>query len=304
MGKIKISIRRKPLEGKFNSTFLDAHPLQSKKIKISKHFGILTACSSRLFIGLQMLLTSIAHYYHVTTLVYDVGLTAEQVAWCHRQPGVTVKLFTLPEVPKHIKYSAAWFKSHYVKSSPFKHTIWIDADAIVVGDLRELIEWSHPQALFTSDHTPLQASTINHPSLYSYLQVGKSYYADVLPYLNTGVFVVNNKRDEKLIDDWCYCVEKACETKEIAYAISCWDQGACKWALHKNDKLFLISADKKFNYPAKVRHYSYPATPETVDYWMRNAKPPDACIVLHWMGSPKPWNHWGETLNLDLSKVQ
>ncbi len=302
MASIRIRIKRKPLQKDFTEVYRDIFPPPRKKIRIHKDFGILTACSSNLFIGLQMMLTSIAHYYDVRTLVWDIGLTTEQVAWCRRQPGVLVRKYTHPYYRPHLSYIGAWFKSHYISASPFKHTIWIDSDAMVVGDLRELMEWSHPNALFTSDHTQLQESTLNQPLLYSYLPIGKPYYHDILPYLNSGVMVTHKKRDAVILEDWRYCVEQAAMVKEISEAVACWDQGALKWALHKHDLLYLITPDKKFNYPAKIRHFAYPSTEEAVKHWLKTVKPEDPCIVLHWMGSPKPWGNWGESIGLDLSR--
>jgi len=302
MAHIRIRIKRKSIHQDFTNTFRDIFPPPAKKIRIHKDFGIMTACSRSLFVGLQMLVTSVAHYYDVRTLVWDVGMSPEQVNWCMRQPGVAVRPFQYLKPGRHIAYAAAWFKSHYISSSPFKHNIWIDCDTMVVGDLRELIEWAHPHALFTSDHTQLQESTLNQPRLYSYLPIGKPYFHDILPYLNSGVMITHKKRDANVLEDWRYCVEQACFVKEIADAVSCWDQGALKWALHKNDLLYLITPDKKFNYPAKVRHFSYPATVESVEHWMKTIKPEDACVVLHWMGSPKPWGNWGDALSLDLTR--
>jgi hypothetical protein len=301
MATIKIKIRRKPLRENFTNIFEEAFPLPKKKIKIHKDFGILTACSKNLFIGLQMLLTSIAHYYDVRVLVWDVGMSPEQVKWCHKQPKVCVMPFKHPYYRDHITYAGAWFKPHYMSSSPFKHTIWIDSDAMVVGDLRELIDWAHPNALFTSDYTQLQESTLNLPSLYSYLPIGKPYFHDILPYINSGVLITHKKRDAVILEDWRYCVEQACTVREIADSVACWDQGALKWALHKNDLLYLIVPDKKFNYPAKIRHFAYPSTSDAVSYWIKTIKPTEPCVILHWMGSPKPWGNWGDFIGLDIS---
>lgn len=302
MGSIRIRIKRKSLQSDVSDLFQENFPLPVKKIRIHKDFGILTACSQKLFIGLQMLLTSIAYFYDVYVLVYDIGMSPEQVAWCKKQPKVIVKPFKIPNHNKHITYAGAWFKSHYISSSPFKHTIWIDSDTMVVGDLRELIELAHPNAFFTADHTQLKESTINQPKLYSYLPIGVPYYRDILPYLNSGVLVTHKKRDADILEDWRYCVEQACSVKEIADAIACWDQGALKWALHKNRKLYLITPDKKFNYPAKIRHYAYPSTSEAITHWFRNMKPNEPCVILHWMGSPKPWGNWGDFIGLNLTK--
>lgn len=302
MALIKIKIKRRSLKPqKYTNIFLDIFPLPKKKIKIPRDFGVVTACSSNLFIGLQMLITSLSHYYDVITLVWDVGLTTNQVQWCKRQPGVIIMPFKKPSYQEHISYSGAWFKPHYIAASPFKNTIWIDADAMVVGDLRELIDCSRCQALFTTDHTQLQETTLNQPTLYSYLPIGKKYHCDILPYLNSGVMVVHKKRDALIIDDWKYCVEQACSVKLIADAIACWDQGALKWALHKNDLLYLIVPDRKFNLPAKIRHFAYPATEAAVEHWIKMLKPPEPCVILHHMGSPKNWQYWNDFLDIDLS---
>jgi lipopolysaccharide biosynthesis glycosyltransferase len=174
----------------------------------------------------------------------------------------------------------------------------MDADMMVQGDLRELIEVSNPRAFFTSDYSNLKESTTNYPELYTLLPLNRKSL-DMKPYLNTGLYVLNKKRDAHIISSWQYCVSRAFENKEIASKISCWDQGACKWALHQNDSLFLIAPDKKFNHPAKVRHYSYPASSRIIPFWIESLK--ENCVVMHWMGGPKPWDNWGEMLNLDLS---
>ncbi len=303
MASVKIRIRRKPLFQNFTNIFREVFPPPAKKIRIHKDFGVLTACSSNIFVGLQILLTSVAHYYDVRTLVWDVGLTPEQVKWCQRQPNVGVMPFKHPYYLPHLKnYAGAWFKSHYMSASPFKHTIWIDSDAMVVGDLRELVECGHNNALFTTDYTQLQDTTLNSPSLYSFMPIGKRYYHDILPYLNSGVMVTHKKRDENILEGWRFCVEQAAMVKEIADSISCWDQGALKWSLHRSDLLYLIVPDKKFNFPAKIRHFAYPATSEAVNHWIRNFKPTEPCVVLHWMGSPKPWANWGQAISLDLTQ--
>jgi hypothetical protein len=117
--------------------------------------------------------------------------------------------------------------------------------------------------------------------------------------LNTGLYILNKKRDEDLIREWQHCVSSAFQNKDIASAISCWDQGAAKWAMHKTEKLYLIIPDRKFNYPARIRHYSYPAASNLIAPWLKSVREP--CVMLHWMGSPKPWDRWGEMLDLDIS---
>lgn len=302
MGTIRISVKRKPLGGGFTKLYLDHFPPPSKKKYIPRDFGILTASNKSLFIGLQMLLTSIAHSYDVITLVYDTGMTPEQVAWCQRQPGVTVKPFEITKRADHVHYDGAWFKPFYVMSSPFKHTVWIDADAMVIGDLTELIDCSRYEPLFTTDHSLLQTSTLNPTNLYNYLPIS-AYKYDIPPYINTGVFVMCKRRDRDILEDWCRCVDEAYAHKHVADSIACWDQGACKWALQKNRCTYLIVPDKKFNYPARIRHCSFKATSTSAEYWFQSLRPKEPCTVLHWMGSPKPWKHWGNMIDLDLTSL-
>lgn len=299
MASIKISIRRKAITGNFTDTFLEAFPPPSKKIKVPRSVGVLTACNQKLFIGVQMLLSSLCHSYDVQVLCLDTGMTEDQIKWCQRQPGVTVwKYENNLKVGDHIKYVGAWLKPFYMNVSPFRHTIWMDSDMMVQGDFMELVELSSPGAFFTSDWSNLKETTINHPMLYQHLTVPYNPI-DTVPFLNTGLYILNKKRDKDIIEAWQYCVLQAFENKHIAETIMCWDQGAAKWALHKTEKLYLISPDKKFNYPAKVRHYSYPALSALVPAWMQSVREP--CVVLHWMGGPKPWDKWGDMLDLDLT---
>lgn len=300
MPSLKISIRRKPIVGEFTDAYLEVFPIPAKRVKVPNSYGILTASSEKLFIGLQLLLSSICHSYDVRVLVVDTGMTERQVEWCLRQPGVMVKKYNYKgEVGDHIKYIGAWLKPFYMDISPFKHTIWIDSDAMVQGNLMELVDLCHPKAFFTSDWSTHPPWTLNQPSLYQLLPVPANQI-DIPPYLNTGVYILNRKRDAKIIEDWQYCVRQAFQNKPIADSISCWDQGAAKWALHNNDMLYLISPDRKYNYSAKIRHYAYPSFSHLIVPWLKHIRD-DNCIVYHWMGSPKPWDKWGEMLNLDLT---
>jgi len=296
MGKMTMKIRRKKLVGSFTDTFRELFPPPAREYKLPRSYGILTASNTSHFTGLQLLLASISQSHEAKILFFALGLTAAQSVLC-RKNGAMVKKFELPE--SRLSYFAAGCKPFYVKSSPFRNTIWIYADAMVQGDLRELVELSQPSALFTTDHSHLRDTTLNQFTLYEKLQITKCYRHDIPPYLNTGVFVVNRTRDAQLIDDWCHIVEQANHSVEVAQDISCWDQGACKWAIQKNELLYLIVPDKRFNFPAKVRHYAYPIVPESVNHLFRSVKE-SPCLVNHWMGGPKPWAYWGEMLDLSL----
>jgi hypothetical protein len=98
--------------------------------------GIVTACDGNLYRGLQMLLLSVNGCAPVA--VFDLGLSDEQAAWCGSCENVRLMKPAMLPIPKSIEMWQAWNKPFYLKASPFECSIWIDADAFVMGDLSPL----------------------------------------------------------------------------------------------------------------------------------------------------------------------
>lgn len=264
-------------------------------------YGIVTASNASHFPGLQLMLFSIIKKYDAPVLVFDVGMTKEQTQWLSKLPRVKIA----PKIDilfNRIDYWQAWIKPIYIKNSPFKKTMWIDCDTIVTGELMDIVEEASDKPLFTADHSGIKEGTYNNDDLYKIMPI-EGVSKDTGEYLNTGVFIIDIERDFELLDEWLNCVLAAGENPEIAKAIMCWDQGACKWALQKLNMLNTINSKKEYNFPARSRQCPFPVTHKAMDVFLNNIKQAidDKVVVFHWMGSPKPWINWTNMLSIKIN---
>jgi hypothetical protein len=264
------------------------------KCHLPDECGVLTASNRNHFPGLQLLLYSLKKGYEVPVHVVDLGMTKVQLEWVVAWGASVSSKYVPPFAPIH--YWEAWAKPFYVKSSPFKKTLWIDCDTIVVGELLDIVDCGILKPVFTLDYSG--ETTYNRPELYTLLPID-GVLEDTGARLNTGVFFVDLERDRELIDTWSDVVMKACEDWNIQTAVTCWDQGCCKWALQKL-KLDVILDDITFNYPASSRQYAFPDSKVAFDFFLTTIKSAidEGVVVFHWMGSPKPWEMWPEILPL------
>lgn len=302
--KLSLNLRRKGIQDfPLQATLNDICPTQEFHLP-SDSWGIVTATNRRMFIGFQLLCFSILRSFHDADLLcYDVGMTASQLDWCVKIPNLKIVKYENPAWAGK-NYWEAWAKPFYILDSPFDKCLWIDADAMVLGNLNEIIEAAGDKPLFTEDYSGLQQSTINATYLYTLLPID-GVKEDSRPYLNTGVFLLDKKRDEDFIDRWCYCVDRAMSDSEIVQHIACWDQGACKWSLQRLGMLECIVQDKiAFNFPDLNRQYAYPPRPTALEYFFNSIRSAivEKAIVLHWMGSPKPWERWNDLIPLTLGE--
>lgn len=293
----KRTISEYPFEQKMEE-ILGGFPI----LKLPEDYGVITACNKTHFVGLQMLIYSIKIRFEVPIFIFDVGMTEEQISYLNDIPNIKVEKFVPVEELKNLHYWEAWAKPFYTKNSPFEKTIWIDADAVVTGDLFELIIRSKEKPLFTCDHSGVADGTLNGINLYNELPID-GIEKDSPPYINTGVYVVESSRDKKLLSTWCYCVNKAIKNQIISSNVTCWDQGACKWALQKLNMIDTIVSDVELNYPALLRQRVLPASPSGIKTIMHGLKYAvmNNILIYHWMGNPKPWVNWN-MLNFKNSK--
>ena len=297
--KFTFSVRKKTLKDYPLMERLD-ELFDGIKCVLPEGYGVVTASNWRHFPGLQFMLYSLRKRYDIPILVYDVGMTKEQLEWCEHVPGLIVAPDFNPGFKK-LDYWEAWVKPLYIKNSPFKKSFWIDCDTVVTGELIEIIEESGDKPLFTADHTGVKEGTYNNETLYGMLPI-EGLEKDCGEYLNTGVFLVDNQRDISLIDEWCNCVIAANKNPNIAKSITCWDQGACKWALQKLKLTDTINIAKSFNFPATSRQFAFPATPTAIGVLINTIRGAilDRVVVYHWMGHPKFWVNWGEILPIEI----
>jgi hypothetical protein len=291
--KFTFKVKKKTLESFNFNERLDEIFVTKEKITLPEDYNIITAANWRHFHGLQFLLYSLNRWYDVDIYVYDVGLTEKQIKWCSQLTKVHISdrfHSPFPDLP----YWEAWVKPYYIKNSPFQKNLWIDCDTVVTGNLNLIFEaYNFDKPLFTTDHSGINEGILNHENLYLHMPI-KGVTKDTVPYLNTGVYIIDTKRDEDLIDEWLHCVNKAAYDSKIRESILCWDQGACKWALQKTKMLNCITDRKAFNYPAVNRQIIHPLSHTAYTFFLNSIHDAirDGIIINHWMGSPKPWAAW------------
>lgn len=293
-----VRIRTLPDDFCYNDHFVSAIQVNLEKAKMPEDCCVLTACNKSHFIGFQLLYSSLFLSHYVNTIVVDLGMTDKQLSWCHRQKRLTIMRYRCTY--NQIYYWQAWLKPLYVRECPYDKIIWLDADGVFKGDLRLLLHMAKDQPLFTSDYSANPKITLNWPELYHFMPI-KNFKMDAYPYLNTGLFITDKKRDNALLQEWCYIVMEAISSEHIRDSIVCWDQGACKWALQKQGMINCIHPSMALNHPALDKEMIYPATKQAVLQLLQNVWQLQDARFVHWMGSPKPWRKWGELINLDFS---
>lgn len=190
--------------------------------------------------------------------------------------------------------SEAWLKPWICKYSPFNNTVWIDADAIPVFNLKHLFDLTAVHGSWvTRNHW-----SGNNPRSYKNLAqaiggVDLDRY-NVACHINSGVF--GYTRDTPWIDVWRETILKMFML-DIASTSSTRDQAALVMALSSTDTpmpplLWLDKYNLAANYlPAMQRHdrKNYNGLSGAQLLNATRADHPDA-FVVHWMGRPKPWD--------------
>lgn len=221
----------------------------------SKNIGIITAADSNVFLGLQMLYTSIKGKIPFTC--FDIGLTKEQIKWCVSN---NMQLSDYKEEVTNYKGIKGWqtiLKPFYMYMSPYEYTIWVDTDCIIVGDLSKSDLIQNKRAFFTKHW--LKSPISNSQELY------KLYPADSPDInINAGVFAFTNKtnKESDILDRYIWMINEMIDTPYVRQLVSAYDEGALVWAIQKTGKLNLITSDSRYNCFCKVTSF----VPDTSKY--------------------------------------
>lgn len=186
----------------------------------------------------------------------------------------------------------AWWKPLVCQSSPFDHTIWIDADAILLRGAAEMFAALEQGPWLTRDWW-IKSDRV--PSLYAALC--KKIYGRLPPdfpeccWVNSGVFGFN--RGDAWMDGWRKMCQRITGDSRLLAECRCRDQSALAAWLAGNPKdAPRYIEDSGWNYPANgmMSHEAMRRTiyrpgrdllkAATIDH-------PEAKVV-HWLGRPKP----------------
>jgi hypothetical protein len=263
--------------------------------------GILTGANADHWPCLRALVEG-ARRAEVGIAVADHGLTERQrdeldaldVLWVeHEKPTLANLDLTLGIV----SHPHAWWKPWICLASPFAQTIWIDSDAVLIGDLTplwELLDWGpfvSTQRLWRSG----PGSTIYTKLVsYHYDEAAVRLAATVQP-LNTGV--VGFRAGESLIGEWADdCLEQLSDPAPAEFCVAR-DQSAFVLTCLKRiwaRRPLPFFVDDPYNWPAdslnnKHRLHRRPVPLEPLQLLEVTRRRHPRAVIVHWLGLPKPW---------------
>ena len=193
--------------------------------------GLITAADAGIFRDLQFLIYSFQGSQGYPLIVYDLGLTPQQRAWCEDQPLVRCVPFRIDEMPfdrfRPLHLWQTWLKPFYFLKAPFDQMLWIDADCCVLRDVEEAFAIIERQPLVVRDATSVR--TENDPRLYTELPIPADRKTGGVV-VNAGVVGLCRHRDRALLNAWAFGVDWAARQPGRAGRVAWMDQGMLLWA--------------------------------------------------------------------------
>jgi hypothetical protein len=227
---------------------------ENPKHKIDDDCVIITAADSNIFTGLQLLLISITLSHEADVIVYDLGLTEEQIDWV-KSTGASIVCVNHDEliIPDTASCWQTWNKPIYIQNTNKRYVFWIDADACVLRNLRPAFEIIKEKGLLLVADNVAKVYTkdpmdciVNLRSLYEKLPTPSHIIKN---HPNAGIIGVdrNSEIAKSLLTTWLFCIEQASLNERIKISCKWHDQGALLWALEKLCLAELIIEDPYWN---------------------------------------------------------
>lgn len=202
---------------------------------------------------------------------------------------------TLPKNNSNLAANA-WYKPFICKSSPFNKSIWIDSDAIIINDIKDIFKYDlgvGKKVLWNRSGYKRQPVDI------ARILFGNSVNNKILldvKYINTGVIVFS--RNNSFIDEWVEMTKKILYNTQYADLCKAKDQDTfiltCIQRAIGNKDMPIILNDN-YNYPAdglkngkyhNRKHVSNDPNELIDQLKLRHKK---NVKIVHYVGNPKPW---------------
>lgn len=263
------------------------------------NYGIITGANSQHWQCLGALAIG-AHKNNVGFAIADHGLENWQkeelervgVLWInHEFPDLSLDKGGGPD-SLTIK---TWLKPWICKASPFDKTVWIDSDAVVVGDITPIfnIDLSVGKKVLWS-----RKGELGQPIKIANILFGKKCHTflPLVKYVNAGV--IGFSKNEKFIDEWIDISKKILVNKEYIKLCFAKDQDALILTILQrmiNGEKIPIILDDCYDFPADgYRNGKYLLRKQV-------SKIPKIFLeetiirhpnqkIIHWVGYPKPWH--------------
>lgn len=264
--------------------------------------GILTGANSDFWPTLRAHVTACLAA-NVNVAVADHGLTAPQRRWLATRDVLLLdgpfaysrELYTTAKEHAANVMSAieAWWKPLVCLASPFERTLWIDADAVPIRGIPEMLGYIDDGAWVACEYwvTEDQAFRLYQPSVRDRLGHIPTHYPQVCG-INNGVFGFH-RGDDWLVKWRDLCEEFLSDPQSLA-TCKCRDQTALVTLLARDThNVPRIIKDRRLNWPAnglgyhdRHRRRPYDWSDQVLET-LRDDHP--EAFVVHWMGRPKPW---------------
>jgi hypothetical protein len=259
---------------------IDARFSRGRSWSAPQGCGVVAASDDACLPGLQLLWHSLSG--RCPLAVADLGLSRKALTWL----GNRVHLLS-PSGPFARGRPAwqTWNKPWYVESSPFKRTLWLDCDTLVVGDLNPLFDWvsARPLAVRHWDAPAYQGGIGD-----AFLKDCPTHY-DSVPggAVNAGVLGFDVARDSALLHSWQYACFLAARRPELAPALRWFDESALNWALRAQGRFDCVSDVRGWNRLTWHRKPTY----QPQDF-VQSVPAAAGDVVLHFSVKEKPWTRW------------
>lgn len=262
---------------------------QSTKIELPGDVGVLSACDAAYFTIFQALYWSIAYRYNVEITVVDLGMTDRQREWCSSQPQLTV--ISPPSdwiIDRGEKAWQLWSKPLYIRDSPHRRTIWLDADTVVGDSCLVQLSRNLLTSMFTaecvSDWKRADRKRLPHEHF------GTMPVDDNLLVM-AGICGFDTVRDRAFIEKWI----TACRSlKDVPRGDKRLlnDQEALQWLVDVEMRAPCVLRGKQWNYATDTFDS---ITPERFAHTLERG-PHIFHFYGQWKQKPVFWREWGEVI--------
>ena len=292
---VTIDYRGRACEGCHRTTAL---PLTDNAIPLTQLSGIVTGANEKHWPCLGALAIYAAEN-EIGFAVADHGLRDFQrneldrigVQWIkHDYPDLSC-VKNNHKISSEIK---AWWKPWVCLSSPFDRSLWIDSDAVAVGDVTDILRVGKMQ-ISTQDLWTEQGPNI-YRKLVS-LVFGDNAIATLesIPSINSGVFAWT--RGEPIIELWSRWCQAMINSPDHISVCRVRDQAGLMLALldmKMNDIAMPEFLPDEYNVPADYlpagkSKYRKPVPLDPYKLLNTTRSRHSDAIVVHWLGGVKPW---------------
>lgn len=253
------------------------------KFSIPEEDGVVTASDENFFPGLYLLCESCSG--RVNVAIFDLGLSDSQRAWCNSQSHIRLLSPGPLVMPTDVHQWQTWNKPFYLGQSPFKTTLWLDCDCIVVNSLMPLFEFAAEKPFVTRHTSGARYPDRNPESLYNLMPTAARISPDNP--LNTGVLGFQRDAFAEIMQKWQFIIRAAAANEELRSHIRWAEEGSLHWALERLDRIDAIVDRPTWNSlngtkaSKSIHHFLLLLETEIRDN-----------TILHMTGQPKFWSEW------------